>query len=81
MVTWGSANYGGDSSAVQDQLRDVLQIQVLQETFSAILCDGSVVSWGGPEGRADTWVSAVLKKLLGITSKPLTPKAGLVVPW
>ena len=46
VVTWGVAVFGGDSSAVQDQLKNVQQIQATQCAFAAILADGSVVTWG-----------------------------------
>jgi alpha-tubulin suppressor-like RCC1 family protein len=46
VVTWGSQDFGGDSSAVQEQLKIVQQIQASSEAFAAILDDGSVVSWG-----------------------------------
>ena len=43
-MTWGP-EYGGDSSAVQDQLKTVQQVQATYKAFTAILADGSVVSW------------------------------------
>ena len=43
-LTWGDARCGGDSSAVQDQLRGVQQIQATEMAFAAILADGSVVT-------------------------------------
>ena len=46
VVAWGSAFHGGDSSAVQDQLKNVQQIQASAGAFAAILDDGSVVTWG-----------------------------------
>ena len=47
VVAWGDPNYGGDSSAVQDQLKNVQQIQATGGgAFAAILEDGSVVAWG-----------------------------------
>ena len=49
VVTWGDADSGGDSSAVQDQLRDVQQIQASHTAFAAILGDGSVVTWGNAD--------------------------------
>ena len=45
VVTWGDPSSGGDSSAVQGQLKNVLQIQASADAFAAILCDGSVVTW------------------------------------
>ena len=44
VVTWGDADYGGDSSAVRDQLKGVQQIQATFRAFAAILEDGSVVT-------------------------------------
>ena len=49
IVTWGGAEFGGDSSAVQDQLGRVQQIQRTGRAFAAILADGSVVTWGAAE--------------------------------
>ena len=46
MISWGRADFGGDSSSVQDELRDVQQIQAAYGAFAAILSDGSVVTWG-----------------------------------
>ena len=46
VVTWGDAFRGGDSAEVQDQLKDVQQIQSSESAFAAILGDGSVVTWG-----------------------------------
>ena len=45
-MTWGAAVPGGDSSAVQGQLKHVQQIQSSGAAFAAILGDGSVVTWG-----------------------------------
>ena len=45
VVTWGDAQCGGDSSAVQDQLKNEQQIQATDHAFAAILGDGSVVTW------------------------------------
>ena len=46
-MTWGDADGGGDSSAVQLKLKNVLQIQANEVAFAATLEDGSVVTWGG----------------------------------
>ena len=48
IVTWGNRDYGGDSSRVQDQLRNVQQISCTGGAYAAILADGSVVAWGDP---------------------------------
>ena len=45
-MTWGKSGCGGDSSAVQDQLKNVQQIQASSHAFAAVLGDGSVVTWG-----------------------------------
>ena len=47
-------NDGGDSSAVQDQLKGVQQIQATQSAFAAILADGSVVTWGHAQHGGDS---------------------------
>ena len=49
MVAWGNRDHGGDCSAVQDQLRNVQQIQATRFAFAAILADGSLVAWGDPD--------------------------------
>ena len=61
VITWGDEDYGGDSSAVRDQLKGVQQIQATEKTFAAILEDGSVVTWGGSAGGGDS--SAVQHEL------------------
>eukprot|EP00439_Symbiodinium_sp_Y106_P055474 s1058_g7.t1 len=44
VVTWGHAKKCGDSSAVQEQLKTVQQIQASAGKFAAFLGDGSVVT-------------------------------------
>ena len=39
-------NYGGHSSQVQEQLRNVQHIQATLGAFAAILESGAVVTWG-----------------------------------
>ena len=46
VVTWGDAESGGDSGAVQNQLKDVRKIQATAGAFAAILADGSTITWG-----------------------------------
>ena len=41
---WGEPDYGGDGSAVRDQLRNVQQLQATAGAFAAILADQSVVA-------------------------------------
>ncbi|CAE7199272.1 USP [Symbiodinium natans] len=54
VVTWGRAISGGDSAAVQGQLRGVVAIQATWWAFAAIRSDGSVVSWGCPGHGGDS---------------------------
>ena len=46
VVTWGSAPDGGDSRAVQDQLKNVRRIQAAARAFAAVVSNRSVVAWG-----------------------------------
>eukprot|EP00434_Breviolum_minutum_P005265 symbB.v1.2.004640.t1/scaffold265.1/size247395/3 len=64
IAVWGHAEYGGDSSAVRDQLKGVQQIQAAGSAFSAILEDGSVITWGDAAGGGDS--SAVQDQLRGV---------------
>ena len=66
VVTWGNAAFGGDSSAVQDKLKNVQQIQASAYNFAAILADGSVVTWGmnmASDGADSTAVQDQLKNV------------------
>ena len=54
IVTWGHEDHGGDSSAVQDQLRNAQQVQATGKAFAAVLADGSVVTWGNPPYGGDS---------------------------
>ena len=62
-LPWGHADFGGNSSAVQDRLRCgcVRQIQATDGAFAAILQDGSVVTWGHADFGGDS--SAVQDRL------------------
>ena len=46
VVTWGRANLGGDSRAVQGQLSQLQQVQASEGACAAILGDGSVCDPG-----------------------------------
>ena len=46
VVTWGAGWAGGESSAVQTQLKNVQQVHTYDFSFVAILDDGSTVAWG-----------------------------------
>ena len=60
-MTWGDARFGGDSSDVQSQLKNVRQIQAADSAFAAILDSGRVVTWGSPHAGGDS--SAVQDQL------------------
>eukprot|EP00434_Breviolum_minutum_P025667 symbB.v1.2.022682.t1/scaffold2025.1/size93651/5 len=86
LVTWGGAEFGGDSSAVQYQLRGVQQIQATERAFAAIVADGSVVTWGDQTFGGDS--SAVQYQLRGVQHIQATRWAfaavladGSVVTW
>ncbi len=65
VVTWGSVNDGGDSSAVQDKLTDVNEIYSNNSAFAALKSDGSVVTWGNSARGGDS--SAVTNELINVT--------------
>ncbi|CAJ1457979.1 unnamed protein product, partial [Effrenium voratum] len=46
VVTWGDANFGGDSSEVRRQLWGVQLLQATRGAFCALRSDGEVVAWG-----------------------------------
>ena len=50
VVSWRHQEYGGDSGAVQDQLKGMHQIQASKVAFA----DGSVVAWGNPGYGGDS---------------------------
>ena len=90
--TWGDAYCGGDSSALQDQLENVQQIQSAthgserKAAFAAILGDGSVVTWGDARGGGDS--SAVQDQLKNVQQVQASDRAfaamlgdGSVVTW
>ena len=56
VVTWGDADYGGNSDKVGDQLTDgVRHVVGTWYAFAAVKPDGSVVTWGdaGRGGNSD----------------------------
>ncbi|OLQ06599.1 putative E3 ubiquitin-protein ligase HERC1 [Symbiodinium microadriaticum] len=87
VVTWGQADYGGDSTAVKDQLKNVQQVQASRGgAFAAILVDGSVVAWGNEDSGGDS--SAVQDQLKNVQRIQATSHAfaavrvdGSVVTW
>jgi alpha-tubulin suppressor-like RCC1 family protein len=54
VVTWGHNSWGGDSSAVQDELVNVEQIFSNSYAFAALKTDGSVVTWGGDDSGGNS---------------------------
>ena len=55
VVTWGRADYGGDSSAVKDEIAcDVQQVAGTEGAFAAVKSDGSVVTWGDAHRGGDS---------------------------
>ncbi|MFM2668487.1 Ig-like domain-containing protein [Vibrio mediterranei] len=89
VVTWGEANFGGDSSAVQSQLTNVQSISTVStigRAFAAIKADGSVVTWGEASRGGDS--SAVQSQLTNVQTIAATSNAfaaikadGSVVTW
>ncbi|CAJ1341493.1 unnamed protein product [Effrenium voratum] len=54
VVTWGDPESGGDSSQVQEQLRNVQHVQATAGAVAAILESAAVVTWGDPEDGGDS---------------------------
>ena len=86
VATWGFHGFGGDSSAVQDQLKTVQQIQSNYRAFAAIRGDGSVVTRGNADAGGDS--SAVRDQLQNVQQIEATHRAfaailgdGSVVTW
>ena len=79
--TWGSAYSGGDSSAVQADLKDqdVQKIYSTNNAFAALLGNGRVVTWGYV--RLGGYNSAAQGELRDQTVKKIysTPKAFLAL--
>ena len=46
VITWGDATTGGDSSALSEQLQDIVDVQATTGAFAASRSNGSVVTWG-----------------------------------
>ena len=54
VVTWGSPTFGGDSSLVEVELKDVANIFSTDKAFAALKGGGAVVTWGSPEHGGDS---------------------------
>ena len=85
-MTWGDGNYGGHSTDVQDQLKNVQQIQASSAAFAAILDDGTVVAWGDARSGGDS--SSVRYQLKNVQAIQASRRAfaailgnGSVVTW
>ena len=70
---YGHRDDGGDSSGVQDQLRNVQQIQATQRAFAAILANISVVTWGNPECGGES--SGVQDRIKNVQQVQATDRA------
>ena len=85
-MSWGDPKYGGDSSQVQEHLRNVLQIQANQLAFAALVESGAVVTWGLADCGGDS--SQVQDQLRNVQHIQATYAAfaailesGAVVTW
>ena len=74
IVTWGDANFGRDSSAAQDQLSNVRQVQATAEAFAASRDDGSVITWGG-DASENSYGLCSRSKLVGVHLLQVGPMA------
>lgn len=63
---WGRPLFGGDSTAIADQLDGVRVIYGNRSAFTALTTDGRVVTWGEPNGGGDR--SAAQERLDGQVS-------------
>ena len=86
IVSWGESSKGGDSSQVQNQLKNVEEIHATCFAFAAILIDGSIVTWGDPFRGGDC--SEVQDQLINVKQLKGTSSAfaailvdGSVVTW
>ena len=86
IVSWGVSSNGGDSSQVQNQLKNVQEIHATCYAFAAILIDGSIVTWGDPFRGGDS--SEVQYQLINVKQLKGTSSAfaailvdGSVVTW
>ena len=50
----GARHSGGDSSSVQDNLKNVQQICGTSAAFAAVLVDETVVTWGNPDRAGES---------------------------
>ena len=84
VVTWGDAEYGGDSSDVAAQLGSGVQsVFETSSAFFAVKADGSVVAWGGMASSAvAAQLSGGIRNVVGNRNGFAAVKAdGSVVTW
>ena len=86
VVTWGDPDYGGDSTRVLEQLKNVQHIQATCNAFAAVLGNGSVVAWGRPTfGGESSRAQEQLKNVQHIqateTAFAAVLDSGSVVTW
>ena len=86
VVTWGDPDSGGDSRAVQEDLRDVVQIKAAGAAFAAIRRDGSVVTWGcrglgGDSSRVRSQLRHVNQIQANMDAFAAITEDGRVVAW
>ena len=76
IVAWGDADFGGDNSAVQEQLncKGVQQIQATNAAFAVILEDGAVVTWSHGGFGGDCLVQLCIPKWQSPRSYTYTQK-------
>eukprot|EP00913_Durusdinium_trenchii_P017391 g16349.t1 len=77
VVSWGSRRLGGDSSRVQQELRDVEQIQASGGAFAAIRADGQVITWGDSSmGGKTGWLENAVRESQIVHPYLHTPRGG-----
>ena len=75
VITWGSSDYGADSSEVAEDIGcGVVNVYSMSQAFAALKSDGSVVTWGDDSSGGDS--SSVASDLTsGVTNIVATQKA------
>ena len=88
VLTWGKAEYGGDSRGVAEQLSSGVQTVVGNSfAFAAVKVDGSVVTWGAANyggdshGVAEQLSSGVQTVVGNNTAFAAVKVDGSVVTW
>ena len=86
VITWGIPSKGGNSSHVQDKLKDVVSIDSTLGAFAALKKDGQVVTWGDDLTGGDSrQVSSNLNNIKDIFSTDAAFAAlkndGSVITW